>query len=104
MFERERRAYGEEVPIPTKPVVSTLIDSPPVPNDAEPPTSRLYAGVAVLIPTFPEDNTVIKVVVDVPPVVEETVKRGVLAVVFRLFEMDNTEDGVDEPMPTKPVL
>ena len=51
------------------------------------------------MPTFPLARIVIRVEVDVPPVVEAIVKSGVLITVLRLFESDRREYGDVVPMP-----
>src|SRR3989344_3440619 len=48
-------------------------------------------GVEVPIPTFPFARMVIKVEVDVPPVVEAMVKSGVLAAVLAELLMERSE-------------
>ena len=56
-----------------------------------PATANFQFGELVPIPTLPFANTVIRVEVAVPPVVDAIVKSGVLAAVFRLFEMERIE-------------
>ena len=63
------------MPSLTVPVVSTLKALPAVPME------KRERGDVVPMPTFPFASTVIKVVVEVPPVVEAMVKSGVLTAV-----------------------
>ncbi|MBI2410208.1 hypothetical protein HYV30_04225 [Candidatus Kaiserbacteria bacterium] len=64
--------------------------------------SKSVLGPAVPIPTLPFASTVIKVEVEVPPVVEAMVKSGVFAVVPAEFEIERSEYGEVVPMPTFP--
>jgi len=65
--------------------------------------SSLAAGVFVPTPTFPLARIVIRVDVEVPPVVEATVKSGVLAGVVAEFEIERSEYGEVVPTPTLPL-
>jgi len=51
-------------------------------------------------PMVPFANIVKSVVVEVPPVVEAMVRKGVFTAVLTEFEIDNSEFGVLVPMPT----
>ena len=69
-----------------------------------PATSRAYAGDDVPMPTYPLDNTVIRVVVPVPSAeVEAMVNSGVRAGVVQLFEIERKEYGDVVPIPTLPI-
>ena len=65
-------------------------------------TVNKFASDAVPNPTLPFAKTVIKVVVETPPVVEAMVRSGMFAGVPRLFWMERKELGVLVPMPILP--
>ncbi|MBI2410211.1 hypothetical protein HYV30_04240 [Candidatus Kaiserbacteria bacterium] len=57
-------------------------------------------GTALPIPILPFASTVMRVEVEVPPVVEAMVNKGVLTVVCWLFEIERSEYGEVVPIPT----
>ena len=75
-----------QVPSFTVPVVSTRKALPAV------PTEKSESGLEVPMPILPLARTVNTVEVAVPLVVEAMVKRGVLAVVVRVLEMESKYD------------
>jgi hypothetical protein len=67
-------------------------------------TSNLKSevGLVVPIPTLPFAKTVIKVVVEVPALVEAIANNGVLLGVVAELEIERIEYGEVVPMPTLP--